>query len=167
MPSEDNEIVYFIRYHFQTRQKLNFEITSFNIRTESFVHHFGLSETLEDFSVLCFFWWNNSLAIGSMTENGLRLSALDNNNYAWGEIINVPLAFLSEDTKYSSIYDLLPVKAINNDLWFHYKDEEEFCYDRITGKVKKTRSLAVTEFEYRPSLKFLQGMQTIEVVEVN
>ena len=173
--SSDNGMMYFVSHHFKIIRRCRyFHITSFNVRTESLVNHRVLLGNWSVFSNICLFLWNNCFAIGSVNEKGLHYSVHegDDKKFKWSEITVVPLAFLRRNVNYPIVNELVPVKAINNDLWLCYRGEESIRYDMRTGEIKEKGSArvalenAVTRFKYGPSLKFLEGMQNIEIVRV-
>ena len=151
---------------------VDIQVSSFGIRSECFSDTIDFPRDV--FSDLCqtfSFWWNNNLAFGSLIENDLHVLVLEkqegNNEYKWSEnIIVIPLRFLREIPDRIK-ETLVFVEVVSDNLWFqiHAQGRYKFCYDMKTGKIKKglLKEKDFRMFEYRPSLKSLQGMKPVDV----
>ncbi|PON96202.1 F-box domain containing protein [Trema orientale] len=110
----------------------------------------------------------NCMAYGIICNEEFQFMVLEkqeeeNYRFKWNEKLNiVPLPFLRRNPH---LYNgTLRVTSLNaNDLWFVHNEAFKFCYDMETKKIKEAGTLVgdVRTFEYRPSLKTLEGMEPV------
>lgn len=163
--SRDKKKMFFVG-HGDIVPDSDIHVSSFDIRTGRCVSINNFPRDLfSDLSKLIPMWLNNCLAFADLAEKNLRVMVLEeqeeenNKCYKWSEKKVIAssgfLQYLISNGR------VIPLEVISDDLWLINSDRKHKCrYDIKEGKVVETRVLdTMKTFEYRPSLRRLEGMK--------